>query len=241
MPEAEIVFETADGTLIAVLADAVRSETHRLEATATEHAVERGAAITDHVRAARDVLSLEITITDSPIRQILVGDRGVAAFEATGDFRDVDLDLPARQAASRYARGGPPAEGLQTEERAAASARAQIWQPDADPVTRTIDSWSTLLAARDGAWLAQIVTELRTYESMVLVSAETTRTAVRWLEITLDFAEVQQVSTELVDVVEVARPRDRRTQDQGSQPTDQPDEALQSVLSSTLEGIGGLF
>lgn len=60
----EIVFDDA-GTLIPVLLDAAPEETHRAGAVATEQEVERGVAISDHVRPERRVLTLTIVLTDS--------------------------------------------------------------------------------------------------------------------------------------------------------------------------------
>ncbi|GAB5541377.1 MAG: hypothetical protein SangKO_011370 [Sandaracinaceae bacterium] len=59
-----------EGQLLAFLADAVLSETHRISALATEHEVESGVDVTDHYRAERAPLDLRVAISDSPTQSI---------------------------------------------------------------------------------------------------------------------------------------------------------------------------
>lgn len=63
----DIVFDD-DGELVALVLDAAPTEQHRATAIATEHEVERGVAISDHVRPERRTLTLEVVISDDPIR-----------------------------------------------------------------------------------------------------------------------------------------------------------------------------
>lgn len=63
---ADIVFEDGD-VLVDLVIDVTKEERHRASAQATEHPVERGVSISDHVRPERDVLSLDIVITDTPL------------------------------------------------------------------------------------------------------------------------------------------------------------------------------
>ena len=63
-------FEETGGelTLIPLVIDAAPREEHRANAQATEHEVERGVAVADHVRPERRLLQLEAIITDTPLR-----------------------------------------------------------------------------------------------------------------------------------------------------------------------------
>ncbi len=62
----EIVFADGD-RLVALVLDATLEERHRASAQATEHEVERGVAVTDHVRPERRVLTLDVVISDAPL------------------------------------------------------------------------------------------------------------------------------------------------------------------------------
>lgn len=245
MAEAEIVFETPTGELLVVVADAVVSERHRVGGTPTKHPVEVGAAITDHYIPGTDRLSLDVRITDSPIRSIepepeserfMIG-------EVSGAFEAVSLDLPAVLAPSRLAEAGPPARAIELEERQRQGGDVRIWTPAITPVGRMAAIWQTIIDARDQAFTATIVTETRTYESMVLADAEALRGSARWLEIALEFEGIRQVETRFVEIAQPARPRNRRQRQQGSTPTEETteQEREQSLLSQGIEAVRGLF
>jgi len=236
MAAADIVFELPSGELLAVLADVVVSETHRMSGIATEQEVERGVAIADHYRADRDSLALEVVFSDSPL-DALEGRDGEFWFGVEGDVRSLELELPDRLVTTALATGRSPAKGVQTATEGTPNIRASAFQVDGDePLSRTVDSWAQLLAARGNAYLATVTTRLRTYEDMVLLSAETTRTARdgTWIICQLEFAQITQVATELVDVPETA-PRNRRGQNQGDQPTEEvPEDQAAEVRASQL-------
>lgn len=246
MAAAEIVFEVLDtGELLAVLADAVVSETHRMSGVATEQEVEVGVRITDHYRRDRDTLSLEVVFSDTPL-DALEGRDGEFWFGVEGSVRSADISMPDRLVTTRLASGKSPARGVETEKQGTPALTASFFQVDGGPITRTVDNWALLQSARDGAYLAIIRTGLRTYEDMVLLSAETTREAKdgTWIVCQLEFAQITQVATELVDVP-VTAPRNRRTADQGAQATDGEEQSSQSLayqggveLLSFLRGGG---
>lgn len=237
---AEVLFDDREGNLWAVLPDAVASEgPHRIGNFATEQEVETGAAVTDHVRAESDTLELELVFSDTPIRA-LEGDPEHVFFGVEGAVQSVDLEGRRGVVLTAYSERD---RGPTTEERDAEGSKAQMWQPDGEEITRVRDSWDLLTRARDGAWLASIITDLRTYESMVLLSAETTRTAVdgTWIRVRCVFRQIRRVSTQLVDAPEPARARDRAQQRGGRQPTEETDAATQPRVSglATLFGLGG--
>lgn len=235
MAAADIVFETPTGELLAVVVDAVTSETHRLRGVATEQEVELGVRITDHYRVERDTLSLEVVISDTPI-DVVEGREGERWVGVEGAVRPADLTMPDRLVTTRLASGAQPkARGVETKKTGTPALTASFFQVDGDEVTRTVDSWAIFQEARDGAYLAIVTTGLRTYEDMVLLSAETTRTAKdgTWIICQLEFAQITQVATELVDVP-VTAPRNRRQVNQGAQPTE---EATPEQLRSALHSI----
>ncbi len=217
MAAADILFETPDG-LLAIVADAVLVETHRVAAVATENEVEEGVDITDHYRAERAPLDLQLAISDSPIESIEADDPEWFAFEAPGATEGVELRPPGLPAFT-----------------------AQVFRPSSEEITRTADNWAALELARDEGYLATVRTQLKTYESMVLLSAEAQRTSDRGSLLVADlvFVPIRQVATELVDVAEPVRPRDQRGRDQGAQGTDDVEDEPQTSLA--LQAWRGIF
>lgn len=65
----EIAFPQLDGTTGSILFDAVLREVHSASATVSEHAVDSGANVADHVRPELDRLSLEFVVSNTPVRQ----------------------------------------------------------------------------------------------------------------------------------------------------------------------------
>jgi hypothetical protein len=114
--------------------------------------------------------------------------------------------------------------------------------------TRVADTWAQLVDARDRALPAIITTRLEQLDDMVLIEATVTRTAKdgSWIRAELTFAEIRQVSTELVDDPVPARARDREQTDLGEQALEPAEETpqLRSVLDRLFDddaGLGSLF
>jgi hypothetical protein len=80
----------AEGESASVEVDAIVREHPRAKATATEHPVESGVAVTDHVRAGPRTLSLEGVISDAPTRV-----PGTHMDGVTGEQRDGVLTFSA--------------------------------------------------------------------------------------------------------------------------------------------------
>lgn len=64
----ELVYERDNGSEAVILFDATLSEEHRAEAEITEHPVERGANVSDHIRPKLERLRLDVHVTNTPIR-----------------------------------------------------------------------------------------------------------------------------------------------------------------------------
>jgi hypothetical protein len=61
-----LTWETG-GRIVAVTLDACTTQAHEITAEPTEHAVERGAAISDHVRPGHDSFTLEGVVSQTPV------------------------------------------------------------------------------------------------------------------------------------------------------------------------------
>lgn len=66
-----ILFGEAEGKIGEVVCDALLSEEHHLEARASEHPIEDGTSISDHIQIQPTTISLEGIITSTPLNYIL--------------------------------------------------------------------------------------------------------------------------------------------------------------------------
>lgn len=239
MADVDFIFETADGQLFALLADAVERERHELAAVATEHEVEEGVAITDHVREQAPTFGCVAVFSDTPLRTI-VGEEGQQWFGVNVFSQQRDLERYSGRTVTRAASARPPARGNELGEGSTVAARATVLSADAE-ITRRVDSWAVVQSAMRYGWRATIRTQLHTFRSMVLLQALTVLEAAdgTWLKAELSFRQIRQVATELVDAREPLRPRDREQTDQGAQATEDVDasEVRRSLLS---QGVGFL-
>lgn len=228
---ADIVFLDG-GVLLALIFDSCVEERHRASSQATEHGVERGVAISDHVRPERRLLTLDVVVSDTPYR---------ARQDVGGAVEAVEVPvspLAVQRAPKRTGSGFEPG----VVESSPRSLYLATFVADEEP-TRVVDKWARLIDARDRALLATITTKIETYSDMVLIEALTTRTAAdaTWLRAELTFAQVLQVSTQLVDDPTPARVRDRREVNRGAQATTEAPPRLRSLASRGLESLAGVF
>lgn len=77
-----------DGTYDPIAFDVTLTERTTIAARVTEHAVESGSSIADHVTPANDVIEFEVVVTDTPIEQPETHAGG-----ATGSVGETALDL----------------------------------------------------------------------------------------------------------------------------------------------------
>ena len=78
------------------LIDAAPVETHSLNSVTTEHPVEEGADVTDHIRISPDMLTIEGLVSNTPIGEVAVVRENESPFltEVTGGV--VTADTPLR-------------------------------------------------------------------------------------------------------------------------------------------------
>lgn len=209
-----ITYPELDGTLGALELDVTVRDTHRSAADVTEHAVEDGANVTDHVRPQQDRLSLEGWVSNTPLRLAKDHTNGV-----TGSVRTTELQTPA---------------GALLGSRAASVFRLE---GDYDRVTSVHEELRRLI--RQGI-VCGISTSLRDYENMVLHDLEAPRDAEsgnQAVRVRIEAKQVRIVSTETVAVQEEPRDaRGRGRRRQGPQ-TPQPGSDQQAQRTSLLRQL----
>jgi hypothetical protein len=126
--------------------DAVLSEEHSGGATVTEHPVEKGAAITDHVRPEQERVTIEALVTNTPTRLPATQNKGAR-----------DRTTPQVVQTTRRIRGIP----------VPVAAAASVLEFDAE-MDRPVDVWAELRDVRDNARLIKIEGGIREYTDMIV-------------------------------------------------------------------------
>ncbi len=189
------------------------NEGYESAAEVTEHAVERGANVTDHVRPKNDTISLECVITNTPLDNPTFGLDG-----ATGSVGSHSLEVGGKkfnaqtwgfsQAFDRVAR--------------------------ADTQLRALKSAGQVLTViAHGSHPARIV---RTISDAVITRYKWDRAAESGnsLMITLELSRIRIATTQRVDAVPRRR-SGRQQQARGTQPAVQEDR---SVLAGAADALG---
>ena len=245
----EISFQLSNGETESIAVDAVLEEQHRSTAVISEHPVEDGSNVSDHVRADQDTISLEIFVTNTPIVE-------QPSENVSGSFSETNIAADA--APSRDGNpilsnpGSPPtrlllgilvpgsaakweaAPFLEDTETAAAELRgATVLQFD-DVFDRVNFVYSVMQALLTTGTQIRIVTKLRTYEKMLLEEVTTPRDAKTGDAIKFNIVarQIRVVSTETVEAPpNPEQQRGRTRTNRGAQQTDDATEEETSRAS----------
>jgi hypothetical protein len=199
-------WQRPDGGLERIYFDASEREVYEETATATEHAVESGQAITDHVRPNPRALSFEAWVTNTPIVTPATHADG-----ATGEVRGVSVRLSDGRTVTISA--------LQ-------------WSNPFDRVTAVDELLLTLIRAGQ---LMKVYSGLRVTENVVLERRRTERTVEHGsnaVPITLEFKQIRLATTQRVPAPRRTRRRERR----GPQPTQPALRSLGANLLNSAIG-----
>lgn len=226
---AVILYEdTRAGLLGAIEFDVVSSENHDVSATATEHPVEKGAPISDHVRPNLIKISLEGVITNAPLIDAVIGS-GQPGFplQIRGIQTPVILIGSTKTQLTRATvRGGYTApykvNGFRTihtpiettpstwgDVPFQVGGRSLQFPNTQDRVNAAYEILSGICQAGS---LVTLSTKLKEYPEMVILSVKAPRTPEDCLAFQLEFQEARFVYTEEVDIVKRKAPAEKRAQ-----------------------------
>lgn len=138
-----------DGEFLLLQIDATVRETHNVQATATEHAVEDGAVISDHTILVADRITLEGVISNTPFRGFADGVLTATERSTTKNIRNV-VSTPS---------------GVLSIGQPFILATTFVGAED-----RANRAYDTLRALRDAATRIRVITTLRDYVDMVIES-----------------------------------------------------------------------
>lgn len=234
----QLVWEDESGAERAVAFDATVREVHQGGATVTEHPVERGVDVADHVRPAVDRLSVEAMVTNAPLET-----PGSQTDGATGAVEGVELDLPGRAGfGAQLAKGGASAQAAERIEEAQGQGVNVL--RFSQPFDRPRAVYDELRRLKDAGQLLSVVTGLREYDSMVIVAMSAPREEAREaISFTLDLVQVRLAESQIVDAPLPRELRGQPESNRGSQPAEEASQATEertSLLYSILEAGGVL-
>jgi hypothetical protein len=218
--------------------DVLMNESHEATSVVTEHPVEEGQSVVDHVRPEPDRLSLTGYVSAKP----LFRNPGAEDFMA---FEQIELDLPEKD--SPFARGQLTRGITSAIENAIdplPTKATVIAYTDLPPRPR--EMYERLRDARDNVRIVRIETPIREYENMVIERLAAPRSADDGTGATfqIDLKNIRRVTSRTVQAPVPAEPRGQLTQSQGSKSAEaakndeEKEEKLQSIMARAFDGAG---
>lgn len=259
-----IIF-TLFGTTNVIEFDCTLTEKHESSAKATEHPVEEGANVTDHVRPELDTVSLEGVITNTPLNDVSARFRDSSGrfispvaplYGARGQLTLVGKT--SQQTAPGSLRGGfvspiivpffgrPAAQptfvpGSRQTVRNDVSGTSMHFSP---PTDRLREVYEVLQLLCTSGVEVKLVTDLREYPTMLITQLSTPRAPMDAIIFSMTLRQIRfaETSTSKVKLAKkVAQPRAEKTVVEGSQGTALPsgleeENQLQSFAAGASVG-----
>lgn len=211
----EITFEEpADsGQLQSIMFDAVTRDAHESSATVTEHPVEEGANISDHVRPDLDRVTLEAVVSNTPVGIPTTQMEGVEGRQAGLEIVDSVTNIVL------------------------AKASVLVFDGEIDRV-RTV--YEELLRLEKAGVIVGIVTSLREYENMLIRRVSPIREASTGnaLFVTVEATEIRIATSEVVAAPDAEQTRDGTRSSRGRQQTSDSDDSTDTRSRSLLIQLG---
>jgi hypothetical protein len=209
--------------------DLLESETHTETCKATEHNVEDGSPVTDHVVIESSMLSLSLGVTNTPT--------GPDPDKGRGATMPIEIDLPTWQAgfdgtpgaqfrALSQLNGGPVPQ--------TATVHPLVFVPSFDRISETEQ---ILLDIKNGAKLCGCVTSSRTYDNMVIERAELRRDKPGMGMFSIDMRQIRFVKTASVQAPQPLEPRGQPMKKAGQQAPQQTPEQDVAARRSVVIGL----
>ena len=200
--------------------DATRAEEHSFKAKATQHEVEDGANISDHVIKGGRVVVIDGVISDDPI---------TIKAAAVGNLAGITGSLVGGL-------GGAVATGV------VAKLGSELISNGSKPSKDAIDIFEIIY---EGSIPVMITTSIKTYTNMIMESLHVPRNSrnANSLEFKATFKEVRIIESEVVDIPPSATEVDGAIKEQkgGKKPSVEPDSQTAESGSTLLFKIGESF
>lgn len=211
---AEVTWLLDDGQEQSILFDATVRDSHESSATITEHPVDEGANISDHIRPDLDQVTLQVVVSNTPIVSPIDHNDGVV-----GTQQQVELGSGAMASANVLV-----FDGAVTRVRSVYEALLDLKN------SGTLVNVLTSLREYESMGIKRIspIREAKSGNSLVA---------------TVEFKQIRVVSSEIVPSPEPRQTRGNTEQDRGRDNAEDEDEdgSTRSTAVALLQGLGGLL
>ncbi|MFO0639667.1 MAG: hypothetical protein U0183_10690 [Polyangiaceae bacterium] len=238
---AYLTWKPKSGSQKSLYFDVVTSETQTLSTTITEHPVEEGPDVADHMRRDLDAVTLEVFVSNTPVFD--VNNRGgkVVPVELKVEKYEAPLELTPGSVFS--AAGGALKKGI-----AAIGDALGLGNGEAKNVATVMkfatefdaisDTLILLRGLRNTSQLVDVMLPSRIYQGMALTNLEVRRdvTSGEGATFVLEFRELRKVATLTTKVPLPAEPRAKPKKNRGVQEPQrfEPTPKKKSMLKSFL-------
>lgn len=212
---AELTWTLENGGEASIAFDATVRDSHIASATITEHPVEDGVAISDHIRPDLDRVTLQVVVSNTPISSPTDHADGVTGRQTSVELTGVDGETAARALVLAF-------DGT---------------------LTRVRSVYEELLRLMSSGTLVNVITSLREYEGMAIANVSPVREAASGnaLVAGVEFKQVRIVESEIVAAPEPREPRGSTERERGRENTEDEEEEGQSLLASLTDSFTGVF
>lgn len=214
-----IKYETIDGAIRLIDMDAVINENISDTISVSSRPIEGAKSVTDHIRPEGPKFKMTCIVTNTPMGNPLSHMDGV-----TGSFQTIRLatfSRPPVQVRDPVFKDGvlqdPETQSTYEEINATALQFSDV-------VNRVQNVYRDLLELSGKGQLFTIETKLRVLSDMAIINIEapTEKNAGKWVELTIEFAQLTIVSSSEVDAIPV-QARAKKKDKPGPQATKEPD------------------
>ena len=211
----EFNWTTEDGTVGRILFDTSDEEVPENSSTVTEHPIETGSNVNDHIILGQTRIRLRGTISNTPLRQ------PETQFNTTASSRSADLGGGTTREHDEGAQRSQAAKYVEAEQRLSAT----VLQFDGD-FDRVVDVYAELLGLHNNRQLFTLTTSLRSWDQCYLESVSAPRDNSSGSSIEFEMSAVQLVfaDSQIVSAPEPLEPRTSRQSARGSQNAEEASE-----------------
>lgn len=230
-----VILAFGDGT-----PDLLKSETHHSTIVLTDHPVERGSKVTDHLRAENRAFSFEVTVTNTPITR--------DEFNGRGDMTSLSIEFPTYKPPFD---GTPGAIFRKAKELGGAAVASILGNQTPIPKEIQVLAFPTvfnrireisdqLFAFQQVGQEFTVVTSQATYEGMLILDFGNTKDQPGSSDFKVDMRVLRTVETATVKAPKPLEKRAAPKDSKGSQATKPKDAAKStSLILKAVQAITG--
>lgn len=242
--------------------DIVTGEEHSISATVSTHAVESGAAITDHVRPSLDKLSLRVRVTDSPLNRVtagtspgpLLGSYGPMQIVGSTSRQDSYANVKGGYAPLTIPSGIPLIGGISAPtlgfkrpfvapeaipgERSRQFVTLQAQVLKLPPIQRVRRIFEVLASLCKSGTPVEVTSDVRYYPRLLITSLSAPRDGTNGIEFAMELQELRTAKTQKVFVEAKAQPKPAEKRAEAEKPQGAQAEPwkLQDKASLFIQG-----